>query len=259
MGGPTAALAEQPRPSPAPALCPWPSMQLAGRVAQRYLSTLPHGVSWVRIPLLACQSALRRCCHLLATLPARPPAIRRCCPLLASLPARPPAIRRCCPSPITLHARPPATQPLSSCFFLSTRSILPRAVGEDLTSPTRGTGAPKVPGRWSPPSSAPPQSPALAREALPSQTPCSHHSPLVQGNGRPTAALEGQPRPSPAPALCPWPSMQIAGRVAQRYLSTLPHGVSWVRVPLLACQSALRRCFLLPVSSFPGGASSPGR
>ena len=30
-------------------------------------------------------------------------------------------------------------------FFLSRRSILPRAVGEDLTSPTRGTGAPKVP------------------------------------------------------------------------------------------------------------------
>ena len=35
-------------------------------------------------------------------------------------------------------------------FFLSRRDILPRAVGEDLTSPDGGTGAPKVPGSPSP-------------------------------------------------------------------------------------------------------------
>ena len=42
------------------------------------------------------------------------------------------------------------------CFFLSRGSILPQVTGEDLTSPTRGTGTLKVPGRWSPPSLPPP-------------------------------------------------------------------------------------------------------
>ena len=242
-------------------------MQIAGRVAQRYLSTLPHGVSWFRIPLLACQSALRRCCPLLASLPARPPAFRRCCPsphhppcmsagdpasllLLLSFQAEHPppggrggldvanqgnwdpnSTRQVPPPPPPLpppqaqhlherpyplkplaptisrlvqrtgrpHGRPgrpisplPCTNPIplalhadrwpcgpavtqytaawrvlsaspppgmsvgaptvlsAPSFFLSRRDILPRAVGEDLTSPTGGTGAPKVPGSPSP-------------------------------------------------------------------------------------------------------------
>ena len=45
---------------------------------------------------------------------------------------------------------------LAPRFFLSTGSILPRVMGDDLTSPTMGTGTPKVPGKWSPPSLPPP-------------------------------------------------------------------------------------------------------
>ena len=50
------------------------------------------------------------------------------------------------------------------CFFRSRESILPQVMGEDLTSLTRGTGTPKVPGRWSPLLYPPP--PPLSTTAL---------------------------------------------------------------------------------------------
>ena len=115
-------------------------MQLAGRVAQRYLSTLPHGVSWVRIPLLACQSALRRCCPLLATLPARPPVIRRCCPS----PHHPPCM--------------PAGDPASLLLLLSFQAEHPPPGGRGgLDVANQGNRGPKSTRRvpLPPPSSAP--------------------------------------------------------------------------------------------------------
>ena len=72
-----------------------------------------------------------------------------------------------------------------------------------MTSQTSGTRAPKVPGGWSPPFSAPPQSPALARQV-------DDISSLVRRAGRP----HGRPgRPtSPLPCTNPVPLALHADR-----------------------------------------------
>ena len=57
------------------------------------------------------------------------------------------------------------------CFFLSRGSILPQVMGEDLTSPTRGTGDPKVPGRWSPLLYPPPPSTTAPLPSMPAGDP----------------------------------------------------------------------------------------
>ena len=101
-------------------------------------------------------------------------------------------------------------------FLLSKQSILPRAVGEDLTSPTRGTGAPRVPGRRFPPLLCPPPKPnASARGPSFSNPMLPPFHPLSRVIGGPTAALADQPRPSPAPTLYPWPPLLNPSRVAQ--------------------------------------------
>ena len=90
-------------------------------------------------------------------------------------------------------------------------------IGEDLTSPTRGTGAPKVPGRWFPPLLCLPSKPSTCNRGPTSYSPLLPPFPPLHGVlGGPTAALADQPRPSPSATLYPRPSMQIDGRVAQR-------------------------------------------
>ena len=161
-------------------------------------------------------------------------------------------------SPLEMSVGAPAV--LSGpCFFLSKRGILPRAVGQNLTSPPRGTGAPKVPGRWSP-FFAPPSPPHHLHERLyllkPLAPPISF---LVQRNGR---AHGRTSRPaSPVPCTNPIPLALHTHRWPCGPVVT-PHTAEWQvlgSTPPLACQSALRRCFLFPVSFLPSVPSSPGR
>ena len=133
-----------------------------------------------------------------------------------------------CTNPIPLA---PHTDPWPCGPAVSLYTAAWRVLGSD-PPPGMSVGATTVLSAPNfPPSSAPPPKPNAPTFSNPMHPP---FHPLYRVMGGPTAALADQPRPSPAPTLYPWPSMQIAGRVAQRYLGTLPHGASWVQVPLLA-------------------------
>ena len=82
-------------------------------------------------------------------------------------------------------------------FFLSKRSVLPRTVGEDLTSPTTGTGPRKYPAGGPPPPLPPPpkaqqlrQRPYLLKPHAPTISPLVQSDEGPQGrSGRPTLPL----------------------------------------------------------------------
>ena len=160
-------------------------------------------------------------------------------------------------------------------FFLSRPSILPRAVGEDLTSPTRGTGAPRVPGRWFPPLLCPPPKAQRLRERpylLKPHAPTT--SPLVQSNGRPHGRSGRPTSPLPcttpiplAPHADPWPCGPAVTQyiVAWRVLGSNPPPGMSVGTPtvLSAPNFFLSRRSILPravgedLTSPNGGTGAP--
>ena len=245
MGGPTAALADQPRPSPAPTLYPWP----------------PHTDPWPCGPAVSQYTAAWRVLG-----PNPPPGMSVGAPTVLSAPnyppssAPPPEAQR----PYLLQPHAPTISPLVQSNGrphgrsgrptspLPCTNPIPLAPHADpwpcgpaviqYTAAWRVLGSDPPPGMSVgattvlsapnfPPSSAPPQKPNAPTFSNPMHPP---FHPLYRVMGGPTAALADQPRPSPAPTLYPWPPMLIPGRVAQLQFSTLPHGVSWVRIPLLA-------------------------